>query len=184
MKANHIASLPLTGLLLLCLACADKEFDPTPWVKRGRNTVEPFKKELKGALVEGLKAGPENAIDVCQRLAPEIAEQAGNENVRLGRTSHKLRNPDNAPAEWMKPLLEYYLANPHDSEPQAVQLAGGVVGYAEPIRVQPVCLACHGREIAPEVAAQLAEHYPEDQATGFAASEFRGLFWVEFNETD
>jgi hypothetical protein len=44
-----------------------------------------------------------------------------------------------------------------------------------------MCLQCHGANIAPPVAAKLAELYPEDQATGFAAGDFRGLFWVELD---
>jgi hypothetical protein len=38
------------------------------------------------------------------------------------------------------------------------------------------CLACHGKEIAPKVAARLAELYPEDAATGYSAGEIRGAF--------
>ena len=48
--------------------------------------------------------------------------------------------------------------------------------------VQPLCLNCHGVELAPDVAGRIAELYPEDRATGFEAGELRGVFWVEFPE--
>jgi hypothetical protein len=43
-----------------------------------------------------------------------------------------------------------------------------------------LCLVCHGETLAPEIAAQIAAQYPEDQATGFADGDLRGVFWVEF----
>jgi hypothetical protein len=56
------------------------------------------------------------------------------------------------------------------------------VGYVEPIFVKPMCLPCHGSDIPDGVAARLDEHYPTDEARGFAEGDFRGLFWVEFRE--
>jgi predicted Zn-dependent protease len=38
------------------------------------------------------------------------------------------------------------------------------------------CLACHGKTLAPQVAARLKELYPDDRATGYAAGEIRGAF--------
>ncbi len=59
-------------------------------------------------------------------------------------------------------------------------IGDGRVGYVEPITVQPLCLGCHGSTLAPGIADELNELYPDDRATGFAAGDFRGLFWVEF----
>ena len=43
------------------------------------------------------------------------------------------------------------------------------------------CLACHGapEQIPAEVAAILAERYPDDQATGYAVGDLRGALWAE-----
>ena len=41
-------------------------------------------------------------------------------------------------------------------------------------------LTCDGSELAPGVAAQLAELYSDDKATGFEAGDLRGVFWLEF----
>ena len=62
----------------------------------------------------------------------------------------------------------------------AVPLPDNRWGYVEPITVQPLCLACHGSEIVPDVADRISELYPEDRATGFAVGDLRGVFWVEF----
>ena len=46
--------------------------------------------------------------------------------------------------------------------------------------LQPLCLTCHGSELAPGVAEQISELYPEDHAIGFEAGDLRGVFWLEF----
>jgi hypothetical protein len=56
---------------------------------------------------------------------------------------------------------------------------GVALRMARGIETEPACLACHGSQIGPEVAAVLAEHYPRDRATGFAVGDLRGLLWVE-----
>jgi hypothetical protein len=150
----------------------------------GAATLRPFKRELLAALTAGLADGAANAIDVCRLQAPALAAAAGGAGITVGRTSHKLRNPANAPRAWLEPLLAARLADPGDREPRTVSLPGGGSGYVEPIYVQPMCLACHGESLAPEVQAELGKLYPQDQATGFREGDFRGLFWVEFAPPD
>jgi hypothetical protein len=147
---------------------------------RGQAILAPFKSALQSALREGLaEEGPVHAIGVCRDDAPQLAARASTGGVRVGRTSHRLRNPRNAPEPWMEPLLAHYLEDPEARAPRTVSLEGGRAGYVEPIFVQAPCLACHGESLAPGVAERLAELYPEDRATGFAIGDFRGLFWAQ-----
>jgi hypothetical protein len=156
---------------------------PEATVARAREAIAPFKKSLLAALTGALeKGGPEEAIAVCRTEAPAIARGASGDGISVGRTSHRLRNPDNAPADWMKPLLAAYVEDPGRASPRAVRLDGGLVGYVEPIRMVPLCAGCHGPDIAPAVQARLTELYPDDRATGFAAGDFRGMFWVTLPE--
>jgi hypothetical protein len=146
---------------------------------KGAELLAPFKLSLMQAFSSGMQQGPVSAIGVCRDEAPGIAASLSVDGVRMGRSSHKLRNPENAPSDWLVPVLESYVSG--DSEgPQLVELADGRHGYAEPIMVQGMCLVCHGSNIEPGVAASTAELYPDDQATGFAEGDFRGVFWVEF----
>ena len=142
--------------------------------------MQPFKGDLKTALQRGLAKGPAVAIDACRVQAPAIAASLSRNGVRIGRTSHRLRNPANAPPAWVAPLLESYLGAAGAGAPRAVAVAPGRGGYVEPIYVQTKCLLCHGPDVAASVAAQLQWLYPDDRATGFQAGDFRGLFWVEF----
>jgi hypothetical protein len=170
-----------TGLLALLLAAAAG--DDAAWLARGAEAVAPLKRGLLAALEEALaRGGPEGAIDVCRVRAPEIAARASSPTLRVGRTSDRLRNPANAPADWMRPILEAWRAAPGDRAARVVHLPEGRVGYAEPIVVQPLCLACHGESLSPALREHLAARYPEDRATGYRAGELRGLIYVEFGE--
>lgn len=147
---------------------------------RGAAILQPFRNDLQQALKTGMAENPVTAIDYCQVLAPGLATDLSHDGVRVGRSSDRLRNPRNAAEPWMQMQLEYYRTHPDDRSPRTVALPDGRTGYAEPIWVQPMCLACHGEVLAPAVAERIRSQYPQDRATGYRAGELRGIFWVEF----
>jgi hypothetical protein len=177
------ARLALSLVVVASLAaCATRTQVSETDMARAAGALKPLKRELQSALIGALReGGAEQAIEVCQLRAPEIARLTSTGGAVLGRTSHRLRNPENAPEAWMSLFLEEYLANPDDDEPRAVRLASGGIGYVEPIRTKGICLQCHGDQIEPGVKARLQALYPEDQATGFEKGELRGLFWVKLS---
>ena len=133
---------------------------------------------LMGRLTEAMGAGgPAGAVTVCQHeahgLAAAVAKEKG---VAIGRTSHQLRSPLNAPPDWARPLVDA-----RRSTPAFVAHPDGRLGVLEPIRLKAACLACHGdpAAIAPAVKEALAKDYPRDEATGFREGDLRGWFWVE-----
>jgi rhodanese-related sulfurtransferase len=153
-------------------------------VTEAQRVLKPFKQRLMAALKAGLAEGPEPAIDACRLEAPRIADSLASDILRVGRTSHRLRNPANAPEPWMEPLLaELRAAEPGAIPHRVASIGDGRIGYVEPIYVQPPCLTCHGSDLGPSIRSRLREAYPSDQATGFAVGDFRGLFWVELSET-
>jgi len=147
---------------------------------RGAALLAPFKRELKQALQQGMAEGPITAVEVCQLRAPEIAASYSTGGVEIGRSSHRLRNPANAPRDWMRPIIDAYLERPGEATARVVELDDGRIGYADPIRTQGLCLVCHGSSLSPQLGEVIAARYPEDQATGFAEGELRGIFWAEF----
>ncbi len=146
----------------------------------GAALLLPFKQQLIAALSAGLEEGPGPAIEACRIQAPAIAGSLSVDGVTVGRTSHRLRNPDNQGPAWATAALETYLQAGAGLAPQTVALEDGLTGYIEPIITQPLCLACHGSGLSPDVQAALEADYPDDQATGFEAGELRGVFWVSF----
>ena len=147
---------------------------------RGAELLAPLKKDLKQALVSGMQKGPLHAIKVCKDKAPAILDSLAIEGVQIGRTSHRLRNPANSGRDWVDTVLQAYLSEESDRAPRLVPLPNGRMGYVEPIVVQPLCLACHGKSLAPDIAAQIKEAYPEDEATGFDVGDLRGVYWAEY----
>ena len=162
-------------VLAPCLISA-QDSGPSP----GSRILAEYKQALQGALRSGLADGPVEAIAACRSEAPEIAAALSQDGVRVGRASHRLRNPDNAAPAWVEPILAAYLAEPANLEPRTVTVSADLSGYAEPIVLQPLCTTCHGTNIPAEVAARIDELYPQDRAVGFEAGDLRGVFWVEF----
>lgn len=171
--ARYLACLAVLTLGALAEA-------PTDPVAKGASLLAPFKSELKAALMAGMEQGPVAAIEACGIEAPRIASALSVDGVRVGRSSHRLRNPVNAAPAWVAPVLAAWAEDPSDLQPRGFMLDAGRMGYVEPILVQPLCLACHGHELPAEIADVITERYPDDAATGFGEGEFRGVFWVEF----
>lgn len=149
-------------------------------LERGAELLAPFKKNLKAALIEGMQQGPTEAMSVCQVQAPEIAASLSVDGIKVGRSSHRLRNPANTGPAWSEAVLDLYLADDSNRAPRITRLADDRWGYVEPIVVQPLCVTCHGDALAPEVRSRIDELYPDDAATGFKVGDLRGIFWAEF----
>ncbi len=127
------------------------------------------------SLLKELK--PSAVIGVCQHEAPEFAKQISAEHeVKIGRTSLKLRNTKNQPPAWAQPII---VSKP--SEPVWLAHQSGAVRGLLPIRIKPACLACHGPvdRLSPDLLAVLKATYPDDRATGYAEGDLRGWFWIE-----
>jgi len=182
MKGPHHFAALFACALALALAGAPLGVgadEPAP-TERGAALLAPFKRDLQAALKQGLAQGPVEAISACRVEAPAIAGRLSTDGVRVGRASHKLRNPANAAPDWVAPILARYVEDPEARAPVAAPLGDDRAGWVEPIMMQPLCLTCHGAEIAPEVKARIDALYPEDQATGFEVGDLRGVFWVEY----
>jgi len=172
----------VAGAVLVALAAATQAQPPAASdaevAARAAAALAPFKSDLMQALQAGLAESPAAAIAVCRTEAPQIAAAATAPGIELGRSSHRLRNPANAPAPWMREIIDGYLADPADRAPRTVRLDGGRYGYAEPIVMQPLCTVCHGSAIDAELGRRIAALYPADRATGFEVGDLRGIFWV------
>lgn len=177
MNTRFLMAATLAGCLA---ACTQSTVDPEA---EGAALLAPFKQDLKSELMRGMESGPVAAISACSLEAPKISGELSVDGVVMGRSSHKLRNPENASPEWVSPYLEAYAAG-KQSGPIAIKFAEDRFGYIEPIMIQAMCLNCHGAELHPDVAATINELYPDDEAAGFSDGDFRGVFWVEFPGTE
>ncbi|WP_374763016.1 Tll0287-like domain-containing protein [Yunchengibacter salinarum] len=141
-----------------------------------------LKAELKAAISKG---GPVAGIRVCHERAPAIAERVGDTHGwTVGRTSHRLRNPANAPDAWEREGLRAFMlqiARGRDAATLERTLARERDGsrtfrYMKPIIMGDVCTLCHGTSLSPDIQAALDRLYPADEATGFEPGDLRGAF--------
>lgn len=175
--------------VLLCLPAmaADSPAEPD-WIEQSRRLTQQLGGQLKGELGRAIgEGGPVAAINVCYLRAPEIAaELSQSSGARVGRTALRVRNPSNAPDPLERTVLEQFAADlgsgPVDRPIEAVfEIRRGDAverRYMRAIPTDALCLTCHGKALAPEVAAAIARDYPGDQATGFELGELRGAFSV------
>lgn len=153
-----------------------------------RKVVKQFGAEMKGELRSSLKTGgPLNAISVCSQKAPAIADSISQrENLKIGRTSLRTRNPDNAPDIWEQKTLESFVQRSTIGEDvgemehyEVMTLDGQkVFRYMKAIPAGEPCLTCHGQQIQPDLKAELDILYPKDLSTGFALGEIIGAFSI------
>lgn len=154
-----------------------------PAVRAADASIELLKQRLVTRLREELsRGGPAAAIDVCRSEAQAVTDAVARERgVALGRTSHKLRNPANAPRAWAAPYLADAAGRKAEAVAPRVIDLGDRVALLRPLATMEMCLGCHGPgdALSPEVRAVLEKSYPSDQAVGFAVGDFRGFAWAE-----
>ena len=147
-------------------------------VQRAIEARDALAQTLKGELMNAIQAdGPVHAIDVCHTRAPEIAEEVADQfRLEIGRTSHKLRNPNNTEPVWIGDVLGDKLVATHAFADET-----GSLGIAYPIMLENACVICHGNDdqVSQPVREAITQRYPDDQATGFAPGDLRGWFWSQ-----
>jgi hypothetical protein len=190
-------SLPVLGILSIA-ACTRDSSQPERYVlreappafadaiARADHAITEVRKQHGSHMNRAMKNdGAPAAIGVCSQearaITAKLSEQPG---LRIGRTSHRLRNPDNQPPPWLASFVKD-LDGKRASEIKAqVFDLGTRVGVVRPIPTAKICTKCHGNtsELDPEATGPLRESYPRDRATGFEVGDIRGLFWVEVSK--
>lgn len=183
-----VAMIGLTMLVGVTSAQAEDAATPAP-VAAARAASKELGEALKAQLMAAMKSGgPVAALAVCNTAAPSIAADISKTlGLEVGRTALRVRNPNNAPDDFERRVLEDFAAklaagaDPATLEhSETVTLSGAnTLRYmkAIPMAAEP-CAACHGTDVKPDVKAEIDKLYPQDQATGFKPGELRGAFTI------
>ncbi len=152
---------------------------------------------LKHELITTIKKeGVVEAIKVCNVKALPLTEKTARRfgsSIDVKRTTFKVRNPKNQPDSLEIQALQFFQNALENGQPlpahfiQKIQNNNRVVyRYYMPLKVAPLCLNCHGDPgHMPEALKQeLAQLYPNDQATGYQAGDFRGVIRVEISSQE
>jgi hypothetical protein len=154
-----------------------------PAAARAQQAFDEFQAKLIGRMNTALgNGGPLNALGVYRDEALSLTSSIGRERkMRIGRTSHKLRNPRNGPPVWAAPYVNAAAATDFGKASTWVVPIGENVGVIAPLETKEVCTLCHGPadKLPPELLGAIRKSFPGDQATGFAAGQVRGWIWAE-----
>jgi hypothetical protein len=162
---------------------------PNPAAEEAKALIKEFAGTLKDELQAAIKAGgPISAIAVCKDRAPAIAAGlAARSGWEVKRTSLKPRNLAlDTPDAWERQVLNRFEERKTAGEAADTLAYSAVVDdagtkrfrFMKAIPTGDICLACHGKDINPDVASALDAAYPQDQARGYALGDIRGAFSV------
>lgn len=188
--------LALAALASLSAAGCRKEFTPRDYAldqapselryaaAEAESTIAFLQRRLGARLKSELeRGGPVDAVAVCrdsaQIMTADVAEQWG---IQVGRTSHRLRNPGNAPRPWAATYVAAVDSGAKASQVKSILVdLDDRVGVLQPIPTAALCVQCHGApdSLSTDMKRILRESYPEDRAVGFAEGDLRGFFWAE-----
>tara|TARA_R110002072_G_scaffold208290_5_gene365769 strand:+ start:88 stop:675 length:588 start_codon:yes stop_codon:yes gene_type:complete len=154
-------------------------------VEEAREITQKFQKTLKRELQSAIQAGGlKKAVDVCHIRAPEIAGQMSAETGwRIGRTSLKTRNENNAPTMQESDILEQFenrkVSGEALDEMEWWVQKDGLMMYMRAIPMKGICTSCHGPKVNPSLKNHIQQLYPNDTATGFNPGDVRGAFTLQ-----
>ena len=188
-RAENMYKWKLLPLALALAAVVPAQADTVEdRVAASQAAIQTFASTLQGHLMGAMQeGGPTNAIDVCRQRAPEIADQiSADTGWSVGRTSLKLRNPDNAPDQWERAVLEDFEARRAEGVPASDLVRYEVVEdgdekvfrFMRAIPTGGLCLTCHGTELGGDIRHALKRLYPADQAVGYSEGDVRGAFTI------
>lgn len=147
-----------------------------------------YAKQLKSGLLEQMsKNGPEGGIAACSVKAAQLgAETSAQTGWSVKRVSTRARNPLGMPDAYEQEVLNAFendiASGKEDASRYEVVREGGVryARFMKAIRIEPLCLTCHGgSEVPSKVAQKLAERYPHDTARGYKVNDVRGAVSVK-----
>ena len=174
-----LASLALAfGLTPLAETQSDIRIQPelTEALAISKRFADTLKPELKSAMESG---GPIAAVETCSERAPQIASQLASETGwTVRRVSLQPRSPQATPDPWERQALRDLAqrAEAEDSSDTLVvsEASDDAFRFMKAQLVEPLCLVCHGKSIAPELERVLRRLYPNDEATGYELGQIRG----------
>ncbi len=151
-----------------------------------KNSQKAIGRKLKMAIEQG---GFGSAIEFCNASVNGIVDSlTTNYSADIKRTSLKLRNPNNAPNNEEKQLLEAYQYSFDKKFPikEGTQvLKNGDILYTKPIFIKGLCLNCHGKPggtLNQDADARIRDFYPNDKALHYVDGDLRGMWSIKLSK--
>lgn len=174
---------------ILLMGCNQKQEDPSSahhssddkryeQIKKGKGLTQKAFKALSSQLKASIRQnGVAQSIHVCSDIAYPLTDSIGKSNeVTLRRVTDRYRNPKNKASEKDLEILQMFKTNTEKVFHYEQNT------FYKPIKIQPLCLNCHGKNISKQTQSALEEVYPKDKATGYDLNNLRGMWVVKFSE--
>jgi hypothetical protein len=166
------------------------DFDPSPWISKGQEIQKSAFGELSRKLTAAMeKGGVDGALTYCQTHAYPLTDSLSSSfGVSIRRATNQPRNKANKAHQNEATILANYhkaLFAGQELLPSAVEEEDGGVSYYGPIRIQPLCLNCHGtpgKELKTKDHDLIKSLYPDDEATGYALGDLRGVWHIQWTK--
>ena len=178
------------GILFSACGGGDDIADRQAAEQRAETAAKELVGTLLGEVQRAMKAGgPAAAVRTCAEKAQPLTDKvAGAHGVTLRRVTDRARNPLDTPDTYEAAVLSRFQEMADAGTLETGTLHSEVVTmdgrkalrYMKPITIKKPCLACHApaESLKPDVRDAIAEQYPDDQATGYAAGDLRGAISV------
>lgn len=183
----------LAGVLLAATSCTSalSEAEEKAAMEKGASlagaSFQALSAQLQHAMKEG---GPAHAVDFCSLNALSIVDSLSEAHgAQIRRTSDRIRAPHDRPdaeeTRYLQAMLEEWKAGATAADLSARAVVhGDSVAYYQPIFINsPACLKCHGtagENLDASAVAVINERYPDDQATGYAMGDLRGMWSIRW----
>jgi len=156
------------------------------YLQKGKSIAQATFAELSGQLSEALaEGGVENALQYCNLVAYPLVDSLSKvHHADIRRTSLKVRNPKDRPTERERKVLNAYheaVKQGRELKPQVQRINDQQIAFYAPITIKALCLKCHGEvgeDIRESDYATIQALYPEDEATGYAMGDLRGMWSI------
>jgi len=180
-------------LLLFTSSCTNNtrkvEESSRNYLKEGAEVAAIAQRTLVTNLTQAIESGGTSyAIGFCNTRADELMDSLSESfSCSVSRITDRNRNPENIiQSDLDKIIWQSY--NSTGSNRDTFLLSGESGFFFRPIKIAlPLCLNCHGEpglEIEKETLAMIDSLYPMDLARNYKTGDLRGLFKVEFTETE
>ena len=181
-----------TSILIVSTALMAQPTEPMPIKKEGVGYIKMLGKALKSELEKHLKADPSGleALAFCSGSAGNITKEVNAKlpaYAKVRRTALRVRNDktntSDATDKQIMEKFEHEIAKKQlDDKTIEVVKVGDTTRIYKPLVTKPVCLKCHGSDLAPKIAEAIKSAYPQDKAIGFKEGELRGVIVAEIKD--
>lgn len=161
--------------------------EASPYMNKGKQVVSVLSSTILSRLnyIMNQSQSIQTSVKYCKLIAYDLVDTTGQELAQSARrVSLKVRNLKDEPTDLERDVLNEYKSKQLNGDtllPVTREIDANTIGYFHPIKMQEMCLKCHGivgEDISAEDYAYIEELYPNDRAIGYREGEIRGMWSI------